>query len=153
MNLAWNAVPGAQSYKIYYWNNAYLQGRPIIQNPDAGANGLSNTGTPLTFLAGPITTLSTTQTHARGTDGRLCLFLHAYSDIGATVRLTPFPLYLLKFCTRYDTPIASGPFLSLEPTRWYNDDLGVYTTLNTNADLYVTPAAEVVYIKNLNTTA
>jgi hypothetical protein len=137
MSLAWNAVPGAQSYKIFS-GLANTTAIPIDQDPTTTVPGLATySGTLLSALSGVITTLSTsglTYTYTTGTNGssdaRVYIYLYAYSDAGATTRLCPFPAYCLNFFNGLSDGLSlAGPAkLTLDYTEYVTDTS--YTLVN-----------------------
>jgi len=162
MNLAWVAVPGAQSYKIFTGvvSNSAI---PIDQDPTATVSGIgSYSGTLLSAFSGAIVTLTTsgiTYTYptpggANSSKARVYLYLYAYSDAGATTRLTPFPAYCLNFFNGLsDGYVSAGPAkLTLDYTE-YNNGGGNYGLINNDSLNVVGSPNKHIYTKSITVVA
>jgi hypothetical protein len=153
MNLAWNAVPGAQSYKIFSGLQNFTFA-PINQYP-TGTGGDSTTGVLLSPLTGAVNTTHYTgltytyTTTNSSSDARVYLYLYAYSDGGATTRLTPFPGYCLNFFNGLSDGIASaGPAkLTLDYKQY--DSIAGHALINNDSLNVIGSPNKHIYTKSI----
>jgi len=157
MNLAWNAVPGAQSYKIFSGLQNFTFA-PINQYP-TGTGGTSLTGVLLSALTGAVLTTSYTgltytyTTTNSSSDARVYIYLYAYSDGGATTRLTPFPGYCLNFFNGLSdgVTVAGSAKLTLDYTQ-YDSNAGPALINNDSLGLNGPPNKHI-YTKSITVVA
>ena len=152
MNVAWNAVPGAQSYKIFRTSSHHATVLPIVNDPDTVIEA-STSGVLLSAVSGVLTGLSTTLTTSTFTSSQIVrLVIYAYSDNSATNRITAFPAYCLAFNNGSRGGYATPATLFLEPTGYY-DGTSAYKNLTDNTNDVIASVPVSIYSKRLTVTS
>jgi hypothetical protein len=90
MTVAWKPYAGAASYKVFFSDKTSIVHSPINANPTELLVGSSYTGTLISEQTNAILGTSTTYTFTNSSQKKV-VYVYAYSDSSATIRLTNFP--------------------------------------------------------------